>query len=98
MQNVIPIDKANHVQGEVPALAPMEFMNPEQAATYLSVSLPFIYKLSSTHRLPFYKPGGKKIYFKRSDLDNYITQKRIASREELEHEATLIMRQKRFAQ
>lgn len=40
------------------------------------------YKLSSKKVLPKYKPSGKIVLFKRSDIIAYIERKRIASRQE----------------
>jgi excisionase family DNA binding protein len=68
----------------------------EEAMKYLDVSESFIYKATYRHLLPYYQPGGKKIYFKIEDLDNYIYKNRIKSHEELENGATnFIQKQKK---
>jgi excisionase family DNA binding protein len=51
-----------------------EWMTLEEAAAYLKVSKPTIYRLCSERRLAFYKlagTGGRR--FKRSDLDALLT-------------------------
>ncbi len=73
-----------------------EFLNPSQAAAYLSQSISAVYRLSSKRVVPHYKPGGKRIYFRRSDLDQYILQGRVDSIEEIEHKASLLIRPRRF--
>lgn len=68
----------------------------EEAAKYLNVSDSFLYKATYRNLIPFYQPGGKKIYFKIEDLDNYIFRNRVKSKKELEDEtADFIHKQKR---
>ena len=68
----------------------------EEAMKYLDVSESFIYKATYRNLIPYYQPGGKKIYFKIEDLDNWIYRNRVKSKEELEDEtADFIHKQKR---
>jgi len=59
----------------------------ESAAEYLDISKAHFYKLTSTGRIPHYKPNGKRVYVYQSDLDNYIKSGRVKTAEELETEA-----------
>jgi len=59
----------------------------EEAANYLDVSESFMYKATHRNLIPHYQPGGKKIYFKIEDLDEWIFRNRVKSNEELENEA-----------
>jgi len=43
-----------------------------EAAAYLDVSHSHLYKLTSTAAIPVYKPNGKKLYFKKNELDEWI--------------------------
>jgi len=45
----------------------------KEALIYLSVSESFLYKATSLRKIPFLKPKGK-LYFKRKDLDAYLSQ------------------------
>lgn len=63
-------------QGEQPMTLP-------QAATYLNLSKSTLYGLTSRSAIPHYKPGGKKIIFRKSDLDAFLFSHRVASREEV---------------
>jgi len=45
-----------------------------EALAYLDVSKSFLYKLTSSNSITFFKPSGKLIYFKRSDLDEWAFQ------------------------
>jgi len=56
-----------------------QFLSFNQAIQYLDVSKSFLYKLTSQGRITFYKPSGKLIYFKISDLNNWIQQNEILS-------------------
>lgn len=60
----------------------------QEAATYLNVSKSYLYKLTCFNKIPHYKPNGKKIYFAKSDLDNWILRNRVKSKDELESKVT----------
>jgi excisionase family DNA binding protein len=65
------------------------FMNTAELADYLGVSKSYVYKLSFNNTLPKYCPGGKLVWFKRSEVDDWVGKCRIASDEELTDEAEL---------
>lgn len=54
------------------------------AAEYLQKNEDFMYKLNDRKEIPYSKPGGKLVYYWKSDLDKWINKNRIASQEELE--------------
>ena len=62
-----------------------EYMNLEETANYLDLSPAYLYKLTSRNQIPVYKPSGKKLFFKRSELNTWISSKRIASENEIKH-------------
>lgn len=49
------------------------FLSVKQAVSFLGISKSTLYKLTSSKQINFYKPKGK-IFFKKDDLINYITQ------------------------
>jgi|TARA_R100000306_G_scaffold14412_2_gene17886 excisionase family DNA binding protein len=59
-----------------------DFMTLEEIADYLSISKSAVYKLTSKKEIPFYIPGGKKIYFKKEEVDDWIERSRVATDEE----------------
>ena len=59
----------------------------EEASSYLNLSKKYLYKLTCTNKIPYYKPNGRKIYFKKSELEEWIFQHRIKSGYEIEKEA-----------
>ena len=54
---------------------------------YLELSQSHLYKLTSSGSIPHYKPNGKKLYFKREELDTWLLRNRNNSIDEIEQEA-----------
>lgn len=59
-------------------------LSAREAAEYMDVKLRTVYVWARTQQLPYYKPAGKLIYFKREDLDRFLMHNRIMSRSEAE--------------
>ena len=53
-----------------------------EAADYLGITPSYLYKLNHTNDIAYYK-NGKLVRYKKSDLDRYIRNGRIATRDEL---------------
>jgi excisionase family DNA binding protein len=64
-----------------------ETLDLEEAAMYVKQSRSYLYKLTSQNLIPHYKPNGKKIYFKRSELDEWALKNKVYSAYELEQKA-----------
>lgn len=64
-----------------------EVLTLSEAAKYLGISKPTLYKLTSEHRISFYKPMGK-VYFKRSELEAWIFSNKQTSSNELDEKLT----------
>lgn len=58
-----------------------------EASHYLELSQSHLYKLTSTGNIPHYKPNGKKIYFKREELDQWLLRNRNTTQEEIDKQA-----------
>lgn len=56
-----------------------DVLNFNEAAIYLEVSHSHLYKLTSTSTIPAYKPNGKKLYFNRHELDEWLLSNRQAT-------------------
>lgn len=63
-----------------------EILTLEESADYLQLSKSALYKLTSKKDIPFYNPGGKKIYFKKQELDNWVLTGKSHSIEEIDDE------------
>lgn len=58
-------------------ILPKEYLSCQEAADYVGISLSTLYKHTSQHTIPFYRPNGKLIRFKKSELDDWMTKHRI---------------------
>jgi len=64
-----------------------EIFNFNEACTFLDYSKSYLYKLTHSRQIPHYKPNGKKLYFKRSDLEAWLLRNRVKTADEIEQEA-----------
>lgn len=62
---------------------PNELLTAKEAATFIGDAMPTFYKRISEGVFPTYG-GGKRIFVKRSDLINWLSQARTYSKEQLE--------------
>lgn len=60
-----------------------EVLTFKEAAQYLDLSESYLYKLTHTRSIPHYSPQGKKLYFKRKELDQWLTSCKRPSSEEM---------------
>jgi excisionase family DNA binding protein len=63
-----------------------EIFTLEEVAVYLGQSKSSIYKLTSKKEIPFYTPGGKMIYFQKSEIDAWVLKRKIIPDIELEQD------------
>lgn len=56
----------------------------KEAAAYIGLPVSSLYKMTSKKSIPFYTPTGKKIYFKKSELDDWMNSSRVAANDEIE--------------
>ncbi len=61
-----------------------EILSLNEATKFLKSSKSFVYKMTSQKLIPHFIPGGKKIYFKKSDLEDWLLKNRIPPISELE--------------
>ena len=59
----------------------------DEACSYTGISKSHMYKLTSGSRIPFYKPGGKMVFFKREELNDWLLQNRNTTENELDQMA-----------
>lgn len=70
-------------------------LNLFEAAEYLSISKSSLYKLTSRKQIAYYKPNGKLIFFKKSELDRWILRNRHKTVDEIDAEAQKFVNGKR---
>lgn len=71
--------------------ATKEVLDFEECASHINQSRSHLYKLTSQGLIPHYKPSGKKLYFKRSELDEWVLKNKVYSADELEEKAVQYM-------
>jgi excisionase family DNA binding protein len=55
--------------------------------TYCGISKSYGYKLTSMGKVPHYKPCGKLVYFKRTEIEDWLLSNLVKTDEQLEKEA-----------
>ena len=66
-------------------------MDVKDLASYLKISASTIYKFTSTRSIPYYK-NGKRLFFKREEINDWIFTTKINSNYEIEKEANEYIR------
>lgn len=59
-------------------------LNFNEACLYVDVSPSHLYKLTSSRQIPHFCPQGKKLYFKREELDQWLQRNRQNTVQEIE--------------
>ena len=70
----------------------------EEVAEYTHLFKSYVYKLTSKGDIPYYKPNGKQLYFKRTEIDEWLLTNRNKTNQEIEREIATksVLAQKRF--
>lgn len=58
-----------------------EFLTSAQCAELLGVTLSAIYRMTSNRVIPHYKPSGRRILFRRSEVVQWVTRNKVETRE-----------------
>ena len=61
-----------------------EVLNFNDACNYLDISASHLYKLTSQKSIPHFCPQGKKLYFNRTELNEWLQRNRQTSTDEIE--------------
>lgn len=65
-----------------------KYLTPMEAAELLGLSRNKIYRMIGSRKIPFYKNGsGTRTYFKREELEEWMTATRVQTDEEIMQEA-----------
>lgn len=73
-----------------------EVLNFNEAIKYLDISASHMYKLTSQKLIPHFCPQGKKLYFNRIELDEWLQRNRQVTEDEIESmAANYVMKNKR---
>ncbi len=64
-----------------------EVLTSDEAARYMGISMSYLYKLTMDREIPHYKPLGKKVFFNRHELEEWLQRVRINSMDEAKQRA-----------
>lgn len=76
------------------SLLQKQVLNFNETCLYLGVSKSHLYKLTSSKSISFFCPQGKRLYFKRTELDAWLMRNRSETHEEIEKQAANYLIQK----
>ena len=79
-------DKLTAIESLLVATQPKP-LTLKEAAEFLDFSRSYLYRLTSQGRIPCYKPEGKRVYFDRAELVDWLKRNRIRPQEETEEKA-----------
>lgn len=74
-----------------------EVLTFQEGCDYCGFQKAHMYKLTSLNTIPHYKPNGKMIFFRRSELDAWLLRNRNTTKEEMQEEATTYLSTRRRA-
>lgn len=63
-------------------------LNFDEVSEFTGLSKSHLYKLTSTGRVPHYKPNGKYIFFDRVEIEKWLLRNRVKTIDEIEAEAS----------
>lgn len=68
-------------------LAAKNVLTLEDVTLLTGLSKSYLYKLTCTKQIPYYRPNGKQIYFDRIEIEAWMKQNRVATESEVEQKA-----------
>lgn len=91
-QNLILANNHQPQQGPPPLHTNNKVLSFEEGCEYLGYKKNYVYKLTSAGILPFSKPNGKKIFFDREKLEDWMLSNANKSLNEREIEASTYLK------
>lgn len=73
-----------------------EFIDMEDMQKLTGFSRSYIYKLTSKREIPFYRPHGGKIFFKRQEVEDWIESSRVSSVSEISSRSAYLVAEQAF--
>lgn len=70
-------------------LAAKNVLTLEDVALLTGLSKSYLYKLTCAKQIPYYRPNGKQIYFDRGEVEAWMKQNRVNTRQEAEQQAAM---------
>lgn len=73
------LDKLALAIGRNVLFAQKEVLTLEEVAQYTGLKKSYLYKLTADKAIPHYKPSGKTCFFKRTELEEWLTSNPVAT-------------------
>ena len=83
----IILNKLTAIESLLEATNQTKLLTLQEATKFLNLSQSHLYKLTSERKIPHFKPSGKKIYFDKSELIQWLKRKPARTQEETEEKA-----------
>ena len=80
---------------ETNEIALKQVLSLDEVVSYTGFTRRYLLKLTSLRKIPYYKPLGKSIFFRRDELEAWLTTGRIKPITEIEAEAQAFCDKKR---
>ncbi|MCU0238543.1 MAG: helix-turn-helix domain-containing protein [Pyrinomonadaceae bacterium] len=85
-QESLILERLNQIEQHLQeqTLLKKDILNLEEASSYLDISSSHLYKLTSQKKIPHFCPQGKKLYFRREELNEWLLSNRQTTTAEIE--------------
>lgn len=77
------LGKLEEIRLEIKLSSKKELLTFDEAVLILGFSKSYLYKLTCNRQIPHYKPCGKTIFFKRSELMKWVENGRVPTQDEV---------------
>lgn len=64
-----------------------DFLTVPETCVFLGIKKNYLYKLTASKKLPYYRPCGRKVLFKKSELQALVEKSRVSTDDELQSRA-----------
>lgn len=59
----------------------------DELVEYTGLSKSYLYKMTSSHQIPYSKPTGKVLFFDKEKIDQWLLENHVKTQKEIEQEA-----------
>lgn len=77
------------------SLQQKEILTFEEFCSYTGFSKSHAYKLTHQNKIPYYKPGGKVVFFQLEEVKNWLLSNRVSTNKEIESRASAYLLNKK---
>jgi len=74
----------DNIQNMYAALAYKDVLTLDEVSFFTGLSKSCLYKLTAAREIPFYKPHGKNLFFKKKEVEEWMTSNRQLTNDEIE--------------